>query len=375
MNSDLKFERNQLMAFSWLLLLTPALRLFPSEASRLAGRGAWLSALVSALPLALYVFFLTRFMDHRQEDEGMGELIVRSLGGRGGRAVMPLFGLWFGLYAGFVLRSGAERFLTTVYSNSTPEFFSVVLGTAALIAALGSPRSMARVAKMVLPVVLGVMLLVLISALSSVDASNFLPLSAADAVPVVLGVVPGVNIIAAVLYIVCFIEGDTRRRPGRFRAFMIWVVLACLMLAMIIFELFGAFGPELTSQLTRPFFSLVRNMVFFKAVERIEALVVSLWVFPDFLMVSLLIYLSQFCLRLGWCKSARYRGEKLTDVSGGRWIIWLCGTAAVICAIFIGPDSASLSLWSDRVIPIVNMSFAFLVLPAVFAVGKISKRL
>lgn len=375
MNSDLKFERNQLMAFSWLLLLTPALRLFPSEASRLAGRGAWLSALVSALPLALYVFFLTRFMDHRQEDEGMGELIVRSLGGRGGRAVLPLFGLWFGLYAGFVLRSGAERFLTTVYSNSTPEFFSVVLGTAALIAALGSPRSMARVAKMVLPVVLGVMLLVLISALSSVDASNFLPLSAADAVPVVLGVVPGVNIIAAVLYIVCFIEGDTRRRPERFRAFMIWVVLACLMLSTIIFELFGAFGPELTSQLTRPFFSLVRNMVFFKAVERIEALVVSLWVFPDFLIVSLLIYLSQFCLRLGWCKSARYRGEKLTDVSGGRWIIWLCGTAAVICAIFIGPDSASLSLWSDRVIPIVNMSFAFLVLPAVFAVGKISKRL
>ena len=144
MNSDLKFERNQLMAFSWLLLLTPALRLFPSEASRLAGRGAWLSALVSALPLALYVFFLTRFMDHRQEDEGMGELIVRSLGGRGGRAVLTLFGLWFGLYAGFVLRSGAERFLTTVYSNSTPEFFSVVLGTAALIAALGSPRSMAR---------------------------------------------------------------------------------------------------------------------------------------------------------------------------------------------------------------------------------------
>ena len=53
MNSDLKFERNQLMAFSWLLLLTPALRLFPSEASRLAGRGTWLSALVSALPLAL----------------------------------------------------------------------------------------------------------------------------------------------------------------------------------------------------------------------------------------------------------------------------------------------------------------------------------
>lgn len=375
MNSDFKFERNRLMALSWLLLLTPALRLFPSEASRLAGRGAWLSALAAAVPLTLYVFFLSRFMNCRQEDEGMGELILRSLGRGGGRAVLTLFALWFGLYAGFILRSGADRFLTTVYPDSSAEFFSVVLGVAALIAALGPPRSLARVAKLVLPVVMGVMLLVLISALVSVDAADFLPLTREDAVPVLLGMIPGVDIISAVLYIGCFIEGDTRRQPGRFRAFTVWVALACLMLATIIFDLFGAFGPELTARLTRPFFSLVRNMVFFGAVERVEALVVSLWVFPDFLMVSVLIYLSQFCLRLGWCTEARYRGEKLTDVSGRRYLIWLCGTAAMICSIFIGPDAASLALWSDRVIPAINMSLAFLVLPAVFAVGKIKKRL
>lgn len=375
MNSDLKFERNGLLALSWLLLLTPALRLFPSEASRLAGRGAWLSALAAALPLALYVLFLSRFMDCRQEDEGMGELILRALGRVGGRAVLALFALWFVLYAGFLLRSGADRFVTTVYPNSPDEFFSVVLGAAALLAALGPPRSLARVAKMVLPVVLGVMLSVLLSALVSADAEDFLPLSREDAVPVLLGIVPGVDIVSAVLCIVCFIEGDTRRQPGRFRAFLVWSVLACLMLATIIFDLFGAFGPELTARLTRPFFSLVRNMVFFRAVERIEALVVSLWVFPDFLMVSLLMYLSQFCLRLGHGGSARYRGESLTDMSGGRYLIWLCGAAAVLCSLLIAPDAASLALWSDRVIPIINMSLAFLVLPAVFIVGKVKKRL
>lgn len=375
MDTDFKFERNQLMALSWVILLSPALRLFPSASAALAGRGAWLSALLAVPPLTLYVFLLSRFMDCRSDGEGMGELIARALGKSAGKAVLTLFALWFALYAGFVLRSGAERFITTVYPNSSPQVFSVVLGIISLIAALGPPRSLVRVAKTVLPLVLGVMLLVLFSALGSVDADNILPLSDADAAPVFMGVLPAVDVIAAVLYIVCFLEGSTRKRPGRFRAFLIWAALSCLMLSFISFDLMGAFGPELTARLTRPFFSLVRNLVFFRTLERIEALVVSLWVFPDFLMTGLLIYLSQLCLRLAWCESAQYRGEKFSDVSGGRALIWLCGTAGIICAIFIGRDSAAMSLWSERIIPLINMSFAFVVLPLVFAVGKILKRL
>ena len=375
MNTDYKFERNQLLALAWVILLAPALRLFPSESAELAGRGAWLSALLAVLPLAPYVFFLSRFMDCRNNDEGLGELILRALGKRWAKAALTLFALWFALYAGFVLRSGAERFITTVYPNSSPEVFELVLGVISLIAALGPPRSLVRVAKMVLPLVLGVMLLVLLSALGSVDADNILPLSDADAVPVFLGVLPAVDVIAAVLYITCFLEGSSQKKPGHFRAYFLWAALACLMLSFISFDLMGAFGPELTAKLTRPFFSLVRNLVFFRTLERVEALVVSLWVFPDFLMTALLIYLSQLCLRLAWCSEAHYKGEKFSDVSGGRFLIWLCGTAGIICSIFIGSDSTAMSRWSDRIIPLVNMSFALVVLPIIFAVGKIKKRL
>ncbi len=375
MNTDYKFERNQLIALAWVIFLSPALRLFPSESAQLAGRGAWVSALLAVLPLALYVFFLSRFMDCRAENEGLGELILRALGKRTGKAALTLFALWFTLYAGFVLRSGAERFITTVYPNSSPEVFSVVLGIIGLIAALGPPRSLVRVAKMVLPLVLGVMLLVLLSALGDLDADNILPLSNADAVPVFTGVLPAVDIITAVLYIVCFLEGSSKKKTGRFRAYFLWAALACLMLSFISFDLMGAFGPELTARLTRPFFSLVRNLVFFRTLGRIEALVVSLWVFPDFLMTALLIYLSQLCLRLAWCDAAHYKGEKFSDVSGGRYLIWLCGTAGIICAVFIGPESAAMSRWSERIIPLINMIYALIFLPLVFAVGKIKKRL
>lgn len=375
MDTDFKFERNQLLALAWVILLSPALRLFPAESAELAGRGAWLSALLAAAPLALYVFFLSRFMECRADSEGMGELILRALGGRMGKPVLTLFALWFTLYAGFVLRSGAERFITTVYPNSSSAVFSVVLGVIALIAALSPPRSLVRVAKMVLPLVLGVMLLVLLSALGSVDGSNILPLSDADAVPVFWGILPAVDVIAAVLYIVCFLEGPSRKKAGRFRAYLVWASLACLMLSFISFDLMGAFGPELTARLTRPFFSLVRNLVFFRTLERIEALVVSLWVFPDFLMVALLLYSSQLCLHIAWCEESQYSGEKFFGPRRGRYLVWLCASAAIVCSLLIGRDSAAMSRWSERIIPLVNMSFAFVVLPVIFIVGKIKKRL
>lgn len=375
MNGDYSFERNHLLCLCWVIFLSPALRLFPGASAELAGRGAWLSALLAILPLGVYVFFLCRFMDCRREGEGMGELIARALGQRAGRVVLTLFALWFILYAGFVLRSGAERFITTIYPNSSPEVFSVVLGVLGLAAALGPVRSMMRVAKMVLPLVLGVMLLVLFSALGSVDTANLLPLTDADAAPVFSGVLPAVDVVAAVLYLVCFLEGPARKQPGRLRAYLLWAGLACLMLSLISFDLLGSFGPELTARLTRPFFSLVRNLVFFRTLERIEALVVSLWVFPDFLMTALLFWAAQNCLRVGFGMDAAYRGEKLSDVSRGRWLIWLCATAAVICAVFLGQTSRSLQFWSERLIPLINLSFALLVLPFVFAAGKAKKRL
>ena len=60
----------------------------------------------------------------------------------------------------------------------------------------------------------------------------------------------------------------------------------------------GAFGAPLTAQLARPFFVLVRTLSFFRTVERVEALVVMLWIFPDFLITALFLWAGQYSLRL-----------------------------------------------------------------------------
>lgn len=365
------FSRRQLFAMCTVALLAPVLRLFPSMGTELAGRGVWLSALLSAPPLLLYAAFLRAFMEQASDGEGMAELVGRA---PGGKLLLPLFALWFLLYGALTLRSGAERFITTVFPNASAAIFSVSMGVTALIAALGACRAMGRTAKLVQPVVLGVLGLVLLVALSDIEAANLFPVTIYNMKDVLLGTIPAVDVIIAVLYVSCFLESAVLREPGRFRAAAWWIAFAVLLLFFLAVDIVGAFGAELASRLTRPFFSLVRNLVFFRTVERIEALVVALWVFPDFMLTFMLLFAAQYCLRLALGQDPRYVGEKLFDLGGGRVCIWLGGAAMIAAAVLLAPTGSSLSFWSERLIPGINLAVAFVLLPAVYLLTRIRKK-
>ena len=365
------FSRRQLFAMCTVAVLAPTLRLFPSRASELAGRGAWLSALLAAVPLLLYAAFLRSFMAQRREGEGMAELVGRA---PGGKALLVLFAGWFLLYGALTLRAGAERFITTVFPNASAAVFSVSMGLVALIAALGACRTMARAAKLVQPVVLGVLGLVLLAALSDIETANLFPITIYNMKDVLKGTVPAVDVIVAVMYTACFLESAVTKEPKRFRDTALWLCFAVLLLFFLAVDIVGAFGAELASRLTRPFFSLVRNLVFFRTVERIEALVVTLWVFPDFVLTFMLLYAGQYCIRLAMGQDPRYIGEKLLDSSGGRWVIWLCGAVMISGAIVLAPTGSALELWSEKIIPLINLAVAFGLLPVVFLLTKIKRK-
>ena len=369
------FDRGQLIALCTVIVLVPALRLFPSAATQFAGRAAWLSAPAAFLPVLLYILFISDFMERRMEGEGLAELYIRALGPVAGKIMLGLSALWFLFYGGFMLRSGADRFITTIYSNSSSPFFSVTMGILGTVAAMGAVRSLVRVAKMVQPLVLGVLLLVLITALFSVDMSNLLPVTKHDTLPVAKGGIAAVNVLTAVLYLVCFVEGLTPKRSGRVRSFSFWALGIAVLMGVISFGIIGNFGPELSASLTQPFFSLVRNIVFFRTLERVEALVGTLWVFPDFLMISLLLYCAQHCIRLVMGHSGEYQGEKLFDLRRGRWVIPLCGLAATAASVIIAPNAQSLAFWSERLVPLINLGYALLFVPAVYLIGRARKTL
>ena len=376
MNAKHPFNLKQLLALGSVVLLSPALRLFPAGVAAEAGRAVWLSP-AAALPILLaYAFFLCRFMGHRREGEGLAELSLRCLGATAGRAFLALLAAWLLLYAGFVLRAGADRFVTIIYPFARPAFFVLTTGLISLIAALGSPRTAVRAAKLVAPLVYGVLLVILLFSLFSVYAANLLPVTVYDAVPVLRGSRAAVDIVATVLFSLCFLSGMTPKEERPFRRLSGWLLAMAALLTAISLAVVGNFGAALTDRLSRPFFMLVRNLVFFGSVERVEALVVTFWIFPDFLLVALLLFSAQRCLRLALGgRAPEYRGERPLDLRGGRWVIPLCGAAAILLGLLLAPTPAGLERWSEELVPLMNQTAAFVPLPLVYAVGKIKKRL
>ena len=369
------YDRSGLLALSTVSVMAPMLRLFPSGSAQIAGKAAWLSPFFAFPLLLIYVCFISSFMERREDGEGLCQLCMRAMGLRIGRLFMCVILLWLLLYSAFVLRSGADRIITTIYPNSSPPVFCICMAILGYVAAAGAVRTLVRSAKIVLPAVLGVLLLVLGFGLFSIDSSNLLPITSQDIVPALGGSLAAIDVLAVGLYCVCFVEGCCTRSQGRRLGFSVVLLLLTLLLTLLSVDVLGCFGVELCSILTRPFFSLVRNIVFFNSLERMEALVVSLWIFPDFLLLSVFLCGAQQCLRLILGNYQPYAGEKLWDLRKGRWCIAVCTFSALICSIVMAPDSKTLNMWSSQIIPLINLAFAFIFLPIIYILGRVRKRI
>jgi len=364
-----------MIALCTVSFLAPALRLFPASSTALAGRAAWLAA-PAALPVMLaYIYLLSKLMDETVEDEGLAELCLRLMGKKAGTVILCVFVLWYLVYGAFVLRTGADRLITTVYPYTPPRFFVISMGILCLFAALCPLRSVMRTAKLVLPIVLGLLFLMLLFAFFSIDKSNIFPISLYDIWPVFKASFSALNVTVGVLYTLCFLGGMVKKEDGRIRSYGLWVCFATALLTVLNLCICGCFGPKLTSRLSRPFFSLVRSLVFFSSIERMEALLVTLWIFPDFLLISLVLCVSQHCMRLICGCPFDNEPPRLLSIGNGRWLIWLCSLAVILLGLVIAPDTASLDLWSKKIIPYSNLIFAFLVIPTIYIYGRLAKKL
>ena len=366
-----RFSTSQLLSLGSLIVLFPALRLFPAQTAEEAGRAGWLCAW-AALPLGLgYAFFLRRLLALTREGEYLPEALPRLLGRRAGNAALLLTALWTLLYAAFVLRSGADRLVGTIYPKSGPAVFSEIMGLLALAAALTTPRALVRTARMLRPFLLGALLLILGFAAFSVKKENLWPLTARDLLPVCRGVPGAVDISCGALAALCFLAGGTEDGGPGLRQMGGWLVRLSLVLSLLSAAVTGVFGHELTAQLSRPFFVLVRTLVFFRTVERVEALVVMLWVFPDFLLSSLFLWIGQYCLRLLWKKDPGADFSGSFDLTQGRLLIWAAGAAVIALSLLLAPDAQSLERWSRGVIPALNLLYCLVLLPTIYIIAKL----
>ena len=373
MNSRDLITPRQLMTTAFVCVLSPLIRRFPRDAAATAGRSAWLSAPLTLLPAAIIIFMVWLLFRRRREPTSFSAVLCDVLGRIPGRAVMMLYALWFLFYAGFLLRSGAERFVTTVYPDAG---FSVFILAGALLCglgALGSVRSVVRAAMIFCPLLVAVPLGASLLMLGDIDWAILVPVTAADLPTNGYASLQIANVVS-VAFFLSFL-GSRLTEPIHLRNF-VWrlPLLLALLFAMSVCCI-GLFGPELTAKLRYPFFLLLRDLHALGPLERAEPVVIALWVFSDFVLLSLLLRAAADNLRICFgLPVERSVPQRLFSLRRGRWLTVLCALCAVTVGLTIAPDTTRFAFFSEQIVPAANAALTFAVPLLVLTVGALRRK-
>lgn len=329
MNSQ-RLTEKQFWALGGLAVLSPLLRLLPGRVCALSDNGAWLSCMLAFLPLAGFTLLLVPVRKRGP--------LGQQLSGHGtGRLLLALLTLWFWLYGGVLLRSGAARFLTAmnVFRGWLP--YGLLLLLMAVPAALNGPKALFRAAEIFLPVLTAALGLCLIAAIGLMDWPSLKSIPKPG--KLLHGAVPLWNLGCGMLFYSGFFQPE---EPPKLRKNLKWLLRLCLTAAAICAAAAGMLGAEVTAKLSQPFFVMLRNLSLSDAFERFEALIVGMWVLPDFAMLAMLLLLSRETAGLAAKKPGR--------------IYVLPGALIMLAAAdVVGKTAFRLTLWSEQIVPIATL--------------------
>ena len=130
----------QYMSAVFVALFSPVSRLLPGAAAEIAGASGWIAPFLAFLPLAGLLAAMHFLLRYEDGSVGLGTALCRSLGNFPGKVLTLLLVLWIVFYGAFLLRSGAERLISTVYPSAGPAFFIPPILAVCTMAAAGKLR-------------------------------------------------------------------------------------------------------------------------------------------------------------------------------------------------------------------------------------------
>lgn len=361
MNEKKCVSDRRVAALMFVMSLSPGLRMLPRLAVELGGRAAWVGALLAFGPLLLVWVMAKKLVNLCEPGESFSDMLIRLLGRVCGRLVVVLFLAWLIVYLGFSARVCGERYVASAYENASSFGFVAAVLALAFIGARGTLAALTRSAEVFMLVLVGVLLLVFMMTVKNVRAVNVLPVSWADSVSVVETAACALDVMSVGVYTV-FLSGSMDRSPRIGRAKVVYTLILTLLVSGIIFFTLGAYGPELAARLQSPFFALIRNIRAGGTFERIEAVIIALWVVTDFSLISLVVMACCEMLKSVF-RSADHRGFALPVVG-----------AAGAAAYFVAPNAFALQWLSDRLIPMIHFGITVVGFPLLLGVLTLCKK-
>lgn len=320
-----QISARQIYVLLFAALLSPAVRALPGWTAGTAGVGAWLTGLAAFPVLLLLGWLMSGLFRAAPAQSGLADIFRQTLGEILGKGLTIIYMVWGLFVLSLETRLYGERMIAAGSKNaSLPVLLLVLLG---LVLWLGRKKlaAFARAAEifyLILAITLGV---VLAFSVADLTPENVLPVWTGDLPGVAAATVVPVGIVALGVF-AAFLWGNVSPQKGDRPRGVRWLLAGCLTLAFLQFAVLSQLGPVLAAQLEAPFFEVARGVGVAGAFQRVDSVVVALWLLSDLALLGLVLFALRAMVR---------------SVFGPRWEKWTAPIACVAAffgAVFVIPD-------------------------------------
>ncbi len=354
-----KISTRQAMIILWMMTLSPEIRLFPQFTAKIAGKAGWLAPVVAIVPLILLVILTQKFFNTFKE-ASLSDVFYKILGNTIGRFVVSLYLIWMLVLLSLYIRYYAERLLSSMLPDTSILFLIISMLVMVFIAARYGLTPIARATEIFFLLFVVILLITFALAIPNVTYRNIMNVSYFDIWPVV----KSSHIILSIwgYYIFIFFLGDNINDKENIKKFGFkGLILKFVFSLVMLITTIGTLSATLASHISLPFFIMVKNISIWGTIERMESILLSVWVVSDFVIITMFT-----CFSISIIKSIFVLSDTKALVGP---VVLLAGVGS----LFLFKDRFELESFSKFIAIPVNNVFAFIIPILIFIIGKIRK--
>lgn len=361
MENKENISMRQLILLFITAIISPTLRYIPSYSARFAKQAAWLTPLFSGIILFITFYILSKLYK-AYKNKSLPDIICDICGNILGKIMLIIIIIWSLILLALYIKYFADRLDSTMYPQSDMNVFIISMLFLVAYIMRNGIKILARMNEILLPLIVFMLFIFLIFLVPTVDVTRLLPITINDVVPIFQG---SIGISAIWLYIILMLMfSDKIKNIEKIKKLGIKTTIIITFSTIIyLITIISNLGYKTVLNESLPTYMLIKKISFFKFIDRLDPLLISIWIITDFVLICTFLYS---------ILSAFKKVFKLSDEKNYTNIFLLL---SYFLTMFICSTIFELQKFGLKFGSYANMVIYFGFLLFVFIIGKIRKKI
>ena len=373
--SPKKISMRQLMILFLFTAISGITRIVTPESGRFITSSSWVSPIFALVPILPLIYVLYKITQNHKE-KSLAEIIELVCGKVVGKIILFAFLIHTLFLTAVFLRNFGEKFISTIFPNVTPIFFTIVLLLFAIVAVRRNIEAFARFGEIAFILVTAGFALAFFLAMFHADASNLLPVTYYDILPIINSARPLVSLWSLITFSL-FLGGvtkfstshensngnDSSKTDTMMRTMTKYMLIIALFSFLSSIMTIGVLNADTASNMSMPYFMIFRSIRVPGIIQGFETFFIIFWAFTDFLMIGFHLFIISKIFKT------------LFVVEKPKLYMFSIGFILLILAWFIGENNFEVDYFYTNIVSWSSIVLGFVFPFLLLGVGKIRRKL